>query len=112
MAMPEAKGLFHKAITMSGQQVTASGPLNATKRDEAFLAQLGPGVDPATAPAEPLIAELSATDPILGGGVYIGPVIDMAHTLRHPISHDSSPQSPGIPLLHGISAEMRSVGQQ
>src|SRR3546814_11408678 len=31
MAMPAAKGLFHKAITMSGQQVTVSGPLNATK---------------------------------------------------------------------------------
>ena len=26
MAMPAAKGLFHRAITMSGQQVTASGP--------------------------------------------------------------------------------------
>jgi para-nitrobenzyl esterase len=50
MAMPEAKGLFHKAITMSGQQVTASGPLNATKRAQAFLDKLGPGVDPATAP--------------------------------------------------------------
>jgi para-nitrobenzyl esterase len=31
MAMPAAKGLFHKAITMSGQQVTASGPLNAAR---------------------------------------------------------------------------------
>ena len=29
MVMPAAKGLFHKAITMSGQQVTASGPGNA-----------------------------------------------------------------------------------
>ena len=47
MAMPAAKGLFHKAITMSGQQVTASGPLNATKRAEAFLAKLN-GADPAT----------------------------------------------------------------
>jgi para-nitrobenzyl esterase len=31
MAMPAA-GLFHRAATMSGQQVTASGPLNATRR--------------------------------------------------------------------------------
>ncbi len=76
MAMPAAKGLFHKAITMSGQQVTASGPLNATKRAEAFLEKLGKGVDPATAPVEQLIAALSATDPILGGGVYMGPVLD------------------------------------
>ena len=32
MAMPAAKGLFHRAATMSGQQVTASGPLNGTLR--------------------------------------------------------------------------------
>src|SRR3569623_2706213 len=29
MGMPAAKGLFHRAAPMSGQQVTASGPLNA-----------------------------------------------------------------------------------
>jgi len=101
MAMPEAKGLFHKAITMSGQQVTASGPLNATRRAEAFLAQLGPGVDPATAPVGPLIAALSATDPILGGGVYMGPVLDMVHLMRHPFWPDAAPQSLGVPMMLG-----------
>src|SRR3546814_12976732 len=70
MAMPAAKDLFHKAITMSGQQVTASGPLNATKRAAAFLGKLGEGVDPATAPVAQLVAALSATDPALGGVVH------------------------------------------
>ena len=37
MAMTMAKGLFHRAATMSGQQVTASGPLNATLRARAVL---------------------------------------------------------------------------
>ena len=101
MAMPAAKGLFHKAITMSGQQVTASGPLNAKKRAEAFLAKLGPGVDPATAPIEQLIAALSATDPILGGGVYMGPVLDMRNLPRHPFWPDAAPQSLGIPMMLG-----------
>lgn len=32
MATPAAEGLFHRAATMSGQQVTASGPANATAR--------------------------------------------------------------------------------
>jgi para-nitrobenzyl esterase len=36
MAMPAARGLFHRAFTMSGQQVTASGPLNATRRTDAY----------------------------------------------------------------------------
>ncbi len=109
MAMPEAKGLFHKAITMSGQQVTASGPLNATKRAEAFLAKLGLGVDPATAPVEQLIAALSATDPILGGGVYMGPVLDMKHLMRHPFWPDAPPQSAQIPMMLGnVVSETRA----
>ena len=101
MAMPAAKGLFHKAITMSGQQVTASGPLNATKRAEAFLEKLGRGVDPATASVEQLIAALSAIDPILGGGVYMGPVMDMRNLHRHPFWPDAAPQSLGIPMMLG-----------
>ncbi|QJQ33455.1 carboxylesterase/lipase family protein [Sphingomonas lacunae] len=101
MAMPEAAGLFHKAITMSGQQVTASGPLNAARRARAFLDQLGQGVDPATAPVEQLIAALSATDPILGGGVYMGPVLDMRHLHRHPFWPDAPSQSAHIPMLLG-----------
>jgi len=101
MAMPAAKGLFHKAITMSGQQVTASGPLNATKRAQAFLAKLGDGIDPATAPVEQIVAALAANDPILGGGVYMGPVLDMKHLTRHPFWPDAAPQSNGIPMLLG-----------
>lgn len=104
MAMPEAKGLFHKAITMSGQQVTASGPVNATKRAQAFLHKLGEGVDPVTAPVEQLVAALSATDPILGGGVYMGPVLDMRNLSRHPFWPDAAPQSLGIPMMLGNTA--------
>lgn len=100
MAMPAAKGLFHKAITMSGQQVTASGPLNAAKRTEAFLAKLN-GADPATAPVDQLVAALSATDPILGAGVYMGPVLDMRNLHRHPFWPDAAPQSLNIPMMLG-----------
>src|SRR5256886_6732199 len=37
MAMPAAAGVVYRAATLSGQQVTASGPLNATLRARAFL---------------------------------------------------------------------------
>ncbi len=108
MAMPEAKGLFHKAITMSGQQVTASGPLNATKRASAVLDKLG-GRDPAQVPIAALIEALSATDPILGGDVYMGPVLDMRHLHRHPFWPDAAPQSLHIPMLLGNTvAETRA----
>jgi para-nitrobenzyl esterase len=101
MAMPAAQRLFHKAITMSGQQVTASGPLNAARRARAFLAALGDRADPATAPTEQLIAALSAADPILGGGIYMGPVLDMRNLHRHPFWPDAPPQSAHIPMLLG-----------
>lgn len=101
MAMPAAAGLFHKAITMSGQQVTASGPLNAAKRTKVFLEALGQGIDPATVPVEQLIAAMSATDPVLGGGLYMGPVVDMRNLKRHPFWPDAAPQSNHIPMLLG-----------
>jgi len=109
MAMPAAAGLFHKAITMSGQQVTASGPINAGKRAAAFLAQLGEGVDPAAAPVEALLAALDAPDPVLGGRVYFGPVLDMRSLPRHPFWPDAPPQSAHIPMLLGNTvAETRA----
>jgi para-nitrobenzyl esterase len=99
MGMPAAQGLFHRAITMSGQQVTASGPINATARARAFLGKLQR--DPATAPVEMLVEALAAVDPIIGGGVYFGPVLDMRSLVRHPFWPDANPQSNAIPMLLG-----------
>ena len=103
MAMPAAEGLFHRAATMSGQQVTASGPLNATARARAYLQALGVStVDALLAlPAERLVEALGATDPILGGGLYFGPVLDMKWLVRHPFWPDSPPQSNRIPMILG-----------
>jgi para-nitrobenzyl esterase len=105
MGMPAAHGLFHRVATMSGQQVTASGPLNATARTRAFLAQLR--VEPTnlapllTMPVERLLEGLAATDPVLGGSVYFGPVLDMKWLSRHPFWPDANPQSNAIPMLLG-----------
>lgn len=109
MAMPAAKGLFHKAITMSGQQVTASGPMNATQRTHTFLDKLGKDVDPATAPVDQMVAALSATDPIMGGGLYFGPVLDMRNLTHHPFWPAPAPQGNAIPMLLGNTvAETRA----
>jgi para-nitrobenzyl esterase len=102
MGMPAAKGLFHRAITMSGQQVTASGPLNATARARAYLDALNAKpADLLELPTERLVEGLAATDPILGGGVYMGPVLDMKWLARHPFWPDSNPQSNAIPMILG-----------
>jgi len=103
MGMSAAKGLFHRAVTMSGQQVTASGPLNATARAKAYLEALNvSSADELLAlPTERLVEGLAATDPILGGSVYMGPVLDMKWLVRHPFWPDSNPRSNAIPMILG-----------
>ena len=105
MGMPAAKGLFHRAATMSGQQVTASGPMNATLRAKAYLAKLGVSekdLSPLlTLPIEKLVEALDTTDPILGGGLYFGPVLDMKWLTRHPFWPDANPQGLTIPMMLG-----------
>jgi para-nitrobenzyl esterase len=103
MAMPAAKGLFHRAATMSGQQLTASGPGNATRRTQALLEALkARPEDLATMPAARILEGLGATDPVIGsGGVYFGPVLDERSLTRHPFYPDAPPQSAGVPMIIG-----------
>lgn len=106
MAMPAATGLFHRAASMSGQQVTASGPANATLRTQAFLDAANIGAEDLaklhTLPVERLLRGLEAPDPVLGyGSVYFGPVLDMRSLMRHPFYPDAAPQSANIPMIIG-----------
>ncbi|MGB5630926.1 MAG: carboxylesterase/lipase family protein [Woeseiaceae bacterium] len=107
MAMPAAKGLFQRAASMSGQQVTASGPTNATQRTMAYLDALNihqKDVDQlADLPVEKLVNGLSARDPVLtyDASVYFGPVLDMRSLTRHPFYPDAAPQSAHIPMIIG-----------
>ena len=106
MATPSAAGLFHRAATMSGQQVTASGPWNATRRAEAWLEALGlprdRAAEAATMPVETLLKASETTDPVLGfGGLYWGPVLDSRTLMRHPFYPDAPAQSASIPMIIG-----------
>ena len=106
MAMPAAKGLFHRAATMSGQQVTASGPGNAHRRALAWLDALklkpDEAAQAATLPVERLVEALGAEDPVLGfGGLYFGPVLDERSLTRHPFYPDAPAQSAAIPMIIG-----------
>ncbi len=107
MAVREASGLFHRAATMSGQQLTASGPLHAAGRTRALLEKLGLPpqrvAELATMPAKDLQRAHSATvDPYIGrGACYMGPVLDERTLTRHPFYPDAPPQSAGIPMMIG-----------
>ncbi len=106
MGTPAARGLFHAAATMSGQQVTASGPLNATTRATAWLDKLGLTpervAEVRTMAPERLLEAMTAEDPILGfGGLYFGPVLDGRTMPHHPFYPTAPEQSAHIPMVIG-----------
>ena len=107
MAMPAAAGLFHRAATMSGQQLTVSGPLHAAGRARVLLDKLGVPVERAATlatlpPAELLRAHAGSVDPYVGrGSLYMGPVLDERTLTRHPFYPDAPSQSAGVPMMIG-----------
>jgi para-nitrobenzyl esterase len=106
MSMPAAQGLFHRAATMSGQQITASGPRGATERAKSALETLkiAPGdIEKLNAVStEDLVAASRAKDPsLVGRNVYWGPVLDEVSLLRHPFYPDAPAQSANIPMIIG-----------
>ena len=106
MAMPAARGLFHRAATMSGQQITASGPRSATLRATAVLEKLHVSaselIDPRVVSAERLVEALQTADAtMVGRSVYFGPVLDLQSLPRHPFFPDAPAQSAGIPMIIG-----------
>jgi para-nitrobenzyl esterase len=115
MAMPAAHGLLHRAATMSGEEITASGPLHATRRAQAFLEALripaAAAARVAQLPAERLVAALQALDPVIGhGGIYFGPVLDERALRRHPFYPDAPPQSAQVPMIIGnVHDETRNL---
>lgn len=110
MASPAASGLFHSAATMSGQQVTACGPLNGTQRAKRFLEEIGlanaSADDLREVPSDKLLEGLSARDPINEAmGLYFGPVLDERMLTRHPFWPDAPSQSASIPMILGNTAD-------
>ena len=105
MAMPAARGLFHRAITMSGQQVTVAGPVHATMRARAYLAKLELG-DAETdrlldLPVERLVEALDAQDPIERSAIYMGPVLDGRWLASHPFWPEANPNGLDVALMLG-----------
>jgi para-nitrobenzyl esterase len=107
MAMPAAKGLFHRVWTMSGQQVTAQGPKGATARAKAVIEQLGStaeGLSDLT--TTQLLGGLAARDPsIVGTRAYWGPVLDDVSLPVHPFWPDAPKQSSAVPMVMGNTRE-------
>ncbi|MEG2802821.1 carboxylesterase/lipase family protein [Stenotrophomonas sp.] len=105
MAMPAARGLFQRAWTMSGQQVTAAGPRAASQRARIAMQATG-AADVAGLRAlstEALLAATRARDPsrVEDTALYFGPVLDHTVLPVHPFWPEAPAQSAGIPMVIG-----------
>ena len=105
MAMPAARGLFHRSWTMSGQQVTAAGPRAAAQRAKLYMDALGArDVDALLRlPAATLLEALRTRDPsrVEDTALYFGPVLAGESLPRHPFWPDAPSQSSNIPMVIG-----------
>jgi len=105
MAMPPAKGLFHKAIVESGSTLKSISREDANKSAERFVAKLGVTPDHIdelqNLPMDRLLDTMrSLTGP---NALRLGPVVDGRSLPRNPFDPDAPAQSANIPLLVGTN---------
>jgi para-nitrobenzyl esterase len=105
MAMPQARGLFHKAIVQSGSHLEGLTPDEATKHAMAFLTAVD--VKPAELqrlaklPAASLVAALTKLMAAPGPKPNYSPVVDGIVLPRGPWQPDGPAVSAGIPMIVG-----------
>jgi para-nitrobenzyl esterase len=99
MAMPAGHGLFHRVMTMSGQQVKGASIEIASKRTETMLGKLGITKgklgDLKTIPWEQIQAAAVATS-----SDWL-PVVDNVVLSRDPFTPDAPPLSEDVPMILG-----------
>ena len=109
LAMPAARGLFHKGVIESGAGIRVGDPATAIRGAELLYAELG--LKPGQArelqqiPTARLLAAHFAILPKLqGGGLGTGafnPVLDGTVFPRHPFEQGAPDQAANIPVLIG-----------
>jgi para-nitrobenzyl esterase len=99
MAMPSARGLFHRVLTMSGQQVWAAPKSLATHRAETALTAMGVSGEVTPEKLNALrIEQIQAGARTTGAWL---PVRDDAVLFRDPFDPDAPRMSAAIPMILG-----------
>jgi para-nitrobenzyl esterase len=101
MAMPAARGLFHRVLTMSGQQITASRVSTATSHAGQLLTALDLPRDRVRELQRLRMEDLVR---VSRAPAYLGPVKDGRSLPRDPFDPDAPPLSADIPMILGNTA--------
>lgn len=105
MAMPAARGLFHKAVIQSGPGLTAKPTSDADRIARALLADVGVST---AADLQALDTETLSRASVKVPGEAIRlytPVLDGEAIPRHPFEPDASPLNADVPLLIGTNKD-------
>jgi para-nitrobenzyl esterase len=120
LAMPAARGLFHRAIIQSGAAIRLSTRDRANALAEAVLKELGLGKNDRdrlqSVPVERLIAALMPAQQAVGPSARpmldryaFGPVVDGADIPAHPFDPAAPAVSDDIPLVIGNTKDEASL---
>jgi para-nitrobenzyl esterase len=112
MAMPAAKGLFHRAIAQSGAALTGTPKAQAIRTTETLLQRLNLTKDQLdrlqTLPTGELLAAIAArggreAGPA-GAALNFGPVVDGTTLSHDPFTPGAPAESASVPFLTGTTA--------
>ena len=109
MATPAAKGLFHRVMTMSGQQIKGASIEIASGRAKTVLEKMG------VTPGKSLAAQLNALtmEQIQSGAAAVSadwlPVVDHVILPRNPFDPDAPMLSERVPMILGNVHDETSV---
>jgi para-nitrobenzyl esterase len=109
MAMPGARGLFHKAVVQSGPGLTAKPREEGARTARQLLDQLGV--------SSPQALQALSTEAISKASVQVEgeamrlytPVLDGAAIPRHPFEPDASPLNADVPVLIGTNKDENTL---
>ncbi len=116
LAMPAARGLFHRAVIQSGAAIRVSTRERATALAEAVLKELGIGHNECerlqAVPAERLLAAIAPAARAVGRSRWplldrynFGPVVDGSDLPQHPGEPEAPAIADDIPLMIGGTRE-------
>ncbi len=112
IAMPEAEGLFHRAIIMSGARLRSVSAEEATANARRLLEQIG--IDPnqprnlqnlSSEQLSALVAACAKPGESGAGGGGLAPVIDGKHLVHSPFYPDATTSSMNVPIMVGSTKD-------
>ena len=108
LAMPSAKGLFHKAIVESGSTLKQMTKDDAQKTTDRVMTALGLKIGQVAelqkVPLQKLLAAMGGgAAPAGGGGTRFGPVVDGHALPRDPFDPDAPDVSADVPMIIGTT---------